>query len=699
MREWLISNQIIRNALFTDGTREFRNPVEAKLNDIVCFRFRTAINNVDEVHIVMNGVDDSMQLSTQTHEYFNLYEKQIEIRQVDNEYYFYVVKYLENGQQEICYYNAIGVTDYISEENRFRLTAGFTTPEWAKGAVFYQIFVDRFFNGDTSNDVQDNEYKYLGEGVTEVKKWKKYPSSMGVREFYGGDLLGVIKKLDYLQELGVEALYLNPIFVSPSNHKYDIQDYDYVDPHYGVIVKDCQNNEQTPMNNKESHQYIQRVTDKENLEASNEMLVRLVEEAHKRGIRIILDGVFNHCGSFNKWLDREGIYENADGYEKGAYVDRDSKYNSYFHFYKDEWPYNNAYEGWWGHDTLPKLNYEHSSSLYEYIMHIARKWVSPPFNVDGWRLDVAADLGRSAVFNHQFWRDFRKNVRKANPDALILAEHYGDASEWLSGDQWDSVMNYDAFMEPVTWFLTGMEKHSDEYRHDLLGNAEAFRYNMNRCMARFQTQSLLVAMNELSNHDHSRFLTRTNHTAGRIEHMGPLAAEDNVNYAMYRAGVVMLFTWIGAPTIYYGDEAGVCGWTDPDNRRTYPWGEENNELIQLYKELITIHKSYDALKVGSIKILYGEQDVLAYSRFDSIDKFIVVINISKQEKQVYVPAWEVGICENDPVVQIFETTSEGFHRMANTYYKEKGMIHFLMKPESAIIVKNYVYTKIEINNN
>ena len=181
-----------------------------------------------------------------------------------------------------------------------------------------------------------------------------------------------------------------------------------------------------------------------------------VEEVHRRGMRIILDGVFNHCGSFNKWLDRERIYEYAEGYDKGAYVDAFSPYRSFFHFYNENaWPYNDSYDGWWGHDTLPKLNYERSDKLYEYIMEVARKWVSPPYNVDGWRLDVAADLGHSNEYNHRFWKDFRKNVKEANPDAIILAEHYGEAGEWLHGDEWDTIMNYDAFMEPITWFLTG----------------------------------------------------------------------------------------------------------------------------------------------------------------------------------------------------------------------------------------------------
>ena len=166
------------------------------------------------------------------------------------------------------------------------------------------------------------------------------------------------------------------------------------------------------------------------MEASNRFFAQLVEEIHRRGMKVILDGVFNHCGSFNKWLDREHIYERQQDYEKGAYVSKDSPYREFFHFNANndsDWPYNSRYEGWWGHDTLPKLNYEDSPKLEEYILHIAKKWVSPPYNVDGWRLDVAADLGYSNEYNHEFWKKFRNAVKEANPNAVIIAEHYGDA--------------------------------------------------------------------------------------------------------------------------------------------------------------------------------------------------------------------------------------------------------------------------------
>ena len=547
-------------ALFSDGTAQYRIPPEPKANESVKLRFRTGRENIDRVVLVVCTDTRIEMKKVYNDRLFDYYESTVELSDKMIDYYFEVT----SGTVTV-YYNSVGVCSGVEPYYNFTITPSFHTPDWAKGAIFYQIYVDRFYNGDRSNDVEKDEYVYIGEGTDKVTDWFKYPAAMGVREFYGGDIAGVWQKLDYLQELGVDAIYFNPIFVSPSNHKYDIQDYDYIDPHFGKIVKDegevLHRDENGNLMcdgtypNKYATKYVCRVTDKENLEASNLFFAEFVEEVHKRGMKVILDGVFNHCGSFNKWLDRECIYEDAEGYEKGAYISADSPYRTFFRFNEDMWPYNYRYDGWWGHDTLPKLNYEDSPLLFDYIMHIARKWVSPPYNVDGWRLDVAADLGQSQEYNHYFWKEFRRNVKEANPEAIVLAEHYGDPTSWLQGDQWDTVMNYDAFMEPITWFLTGVEKHSDEYREDLLGNADAFFGSMRNYMTRFNTQSLQVAMNELSNHDHSRFMTRTNHKVGRTASVGPQAADEGIDKALFRLGVMIQMTWPGAPTIYYGDEA------------------------------------------------------------------------------------------------------------------------------------------------
>ncbi len=672
-----------KNVLFSDGTEDYRSPAEPKAGDMVTIRFRTAKNNVDGVWLCMDDRKISMEIE-ETADGFDYYACKILVGGENIRYYFKITTgFLE------CYYDRRGVSREVRNEYAFRIVPGFSTPDWAKGAVMYQLLVDRFYSGDPVNDVLDQEYHYIGVYSQTVKNWHKYPAEFDVAEFYGGDLQGVIKKLDYLQELGVEAIYFNPLFVSPSSHKYDIQDYDYIDPHLGVIVEDeGEILKEGDTCNAHSTRYMNRVTNKKNLEASNQLFVRLVEEVHSRGMKVILDGVFNHCGSFNKWLDRERIYEGKEGYQPGAYVSEDSPYRDFFQFHNEqEWPCNGSYDGWWGHDTLPKLNYEGSGELCDYILGIARKWVSPPYNADGWRLDVAADLGHSAEFNHQFWRRFRQVVKEANPDAIVLAEHYGDPVEWLCGDQWDTVMNYDAFMEPITWFLTGMEKHSDEYRRDMKGNFKSFEETMEHFMTRLMTPSLQCAMNELSNHDHSRFLTRTNHKVGRAAQLGCEAASQDVDKTVLKEAVVFQMTWPGAPTVYYGDEAGVCGFTDPDNRRTYPWGREDLELLRFHKEMIRIHKKYEALRTGSVKFLAGQDDVICYTRFNRREQFVIILNNDTVSRSLDLSLYPAGIPKECEMEQVMYTTGRTYSTVPVHYEVSQWRLQMSLPGKSALVLK------------
>lgn len=262
-----LSQALNRAALFSDGTKEYREPAEPMPYDKVKLRFRTARDNVDMVYVVTNNEKLEME-KVHDDRLFDYYQVEVPLTDQRMEYYFEI-----RAGRAVCYYNAKGVFNEVQSYYNFFIKPGFTTPDWAKGAVIYQIYVDRFCKGDENNTVETNEYYYIGEGTVKVDDWNKYPAVMGVREFYGGDLQGVMDKLDYLQDLGVEVIYFNPLFVSPSNHKYDIQDYDYIDPHIGKIVKD--EGELLPpgvTENAQASKYICRVTDKENLEASNAFL-------------------------------------------------------------------------------------------------------------------------------------------------------------------------------------------------------------------------------------------------------------------------------------------------------------------------------------------------------------------------------------------------------------------------------------------
>jgi len=651
----------------------------------------------------------------------------------------------------------------VEGEFDFRITFGAAPPAWAQGALQYQIFPDRFLNGDRDNDVVDREYyqkesqshsdeahdssdfeaqparpvqsaqsteplatppekpgkretrdtnstqhmndvidreyAYDGSYVRKIAQWDALPENDDYRCFYGGDLQGVAAKLDYLQSLGVEVIYLNPIFVSPSSHKYDTQDYRHIDPHLAAISDDVD----SPLAegnyaNRDALQYIRRTTSEENLTRSDECFAELCQEIHQRGMRIILDGVFNHCGSFCAWMDREGIYEQAGWQTRGAFHTLDSPYRRYFNFEDNS---TTEYEAWWNFPTLPKLNYENSPELCDEILGIARHWALPPYSIDGWRLDVAADLGHSEEFNHGFWQRFRRELKSINPDLLILAEHYGNPAAWLKGDQWDTVMNYDAFMDPLTYFLTGMEKHSDARNDDLYQNGAAFCETMRRNMARFGWGSLLCAMNELSNHDHSRFLTRTNRVVGRIGTAGSAAAGEGVDKRVLREAIVVQMTWPGAPTIYYGDEAGQVGWTDPDCRRTYPWGKEDQSLIEMHRALAEIRRLHPALQSGSHITLGGGDGWIAFGRFLGSDRVAIACNNADEKQVMNLRLRELGMEDGCRVETCLKTTAtaKGFTTSLKPKRGKKaqgaaraigevhgGMLSVTLAPRTAIIL-------------
>jgi alpha-glucosidase len=257
-------------------------------------------------------------------------------------------------------------------------------------------------------------------------------------------------------------------------------------------------------------------------------------------------------------------------------------------------------------------------------------------------------------------------------------------------------MNYDAFMEPITWFLTGLEKHSDEYDGGRLGNGDWFVRNITHNMSKFQLPSLQTAMNELSNHDHSRFLTRTNSTVGRLANRGADAAGRGIRYGIMRAAVVMQMTWPGAPTIYYGDEAGVVGWTDPDNRRTYPWGHENFELIEFHKYIIAMHKRISCLRTGSLKILIGADHLLAYGRFDRDNQAVVVVNNGEYDRTVIVPVWQLGIPDGVGVLKrILCTWEQGYNVGRVLADVRDGYLKFQTGPMSAhlFVAGKYEYER------
>ena len=677
---------INRDALYSIGKGFYREPEESHAFSELTVRFRTLREDVDRVLLYLPDEQQihAMELGSSDH-YFDYYEIAIKLKDKPLHYYFRI----EKGE-EVIHYNRLGVTEDLDIQYAFSVFPEFFIPNWIKGATMYQIFVDRFRNSDGKNNVEDREYIYLGSPVVSVADWDAPVESFDVHRFYGGDLEGVWEKLDYLEHLGVEVLYFNPLFVSPSNHKYDTQDYDHIDPHLGRIVHDGGKVlPQGVMDNKEASKYSIRSTDKENLEASDTLFLLFVEACHKRGMRVIIDGVFNHCGSFHRYMNASYFYKTGEGspYPKGAYESFDSPYRDYFHFSKGEkadWPENDTYEKWWGNDTLPKLNYENAIKLEEEILAIAKKWISPPFSCDGWRLDVAADLGHSEAYNHKFWKKFRKAVKEANEDAVILAEHYGNPSAWLKGQEWDSIMNYDAFMEPVSWFLTGMEKHSDRAEPEKFGDGELFFNTMRYNMAKLPENALDAAMNQLSNHDHSRFLTRTNRRAGRMKD-GFDDAGIGIDFGLFRLASMLLFTWPGAPTLFYGDEVGVYGWTEPDCRRTYPWGKEDLELLEYHRYLISNRKNSKALREGNLMLLKSGKNWVTFLRCSERQIALIIIYCGDEDCTLDIPLWRASITDKMEIRRVLKTDGRGYNAGQTKRFTENGILSSRLRAKTGKI--------------
>lgn len=421
-----------------------------------------------------------------------------------------------------------------------------SAPDWAKSAVFYQIFPDRFANGDSDNDPEGTE------------EWGNQPTT---DNNFGGDLQGIIDHLDYIEDLGVNALYLTPVFRSPSNHKYDTLDYKKIDPQFG----------------------------------DTDTLKALVEACHLRGIRVMLDAVFNHCS-----VDFPPFQDLVKNGENSMYID-------WFHVreyplgVKDGIPTYDTF-GFFQH--MPKFNTA-NPEVRRYLLDVAEYWIKE-VDIDGWRLDVANEI------DHQFWRDFRKVVKTAKPEAYIVGEVWNDSMKWLLGDQFDSVMNY-PFSSKVLEFFSG--SHIDGH---------TFSSSMGSLLMRYPQQTNEVIFNLLCSHDTPRMLTRVGEDKRRL-----------------KLCVVFLLTYMGTPCIFYGDEIGLSGGDDPDCRKCMEWDpdKQDNELYDFYKLMIALRKKNDVLRKGSFRFLKADSgdSRIIYERIDDSMHFTVWMNNTEEETVISHP--------------------------------------------------------------
>ena len=438
------------------------------------------------------------------------------------------------------------------------------TPEWVRDAVFYQIFPDRF-----ARSLSVPKPSHLDE-------WGSPPTRSN---YLGGDLVGVVERLDYLQDLGVNALYFTPIFQSASNHRYHTHDYEKVDPMLG----------------------------------GDAALRRLLDAAHARGMRVVLDGVFNHAS--------RGFFQFHDILENGA----DSAYLDWFSI--SDFPLNAydldkqpAYKAWWGLPALPKFNIE-TPAVREFLLGVGAKWIK--FGIDGWRLDVANEID-----DDEFWREFRRRCRALNPEAYIVGEVWVEATHWLNrGDMWDAVLNY-LFTRACIPFFIGPDVDQDELKPTSLypvgpSDVETFAANLTALLALYPVSVTQVMLNLLDSHDMARFLT--------------LARGD---VSALRLATLFQMTFPGAPSIYYGDEIGLGGGHDPANRAAFPWHRVetwNTDLLHDFQRLIAFRHARPSLRRGTFTVLLAADDVFAYARQLGGETVVVALNVSKATRRVDLP--------------------------------------------------------------
>ena len=632
-------NNVEWDGLFADQGQLYDSATEPTCSTPVTLDFRTFHNDVTSVNVKYFDTADSsfhwVPLAFHANDAtgtFDIWQGTIPASCSIKYYRFQI-----NDGTANAWYNALGPSATEPASGDFYILPNFTTPSWAKNGVMYQIFPDRFYDGDPGNDVQTNQYTYYGS-PTEKKSWGASPyADAGYSNstvFFGGDLQGIDQKLGYIKKtLGANIVYMNPIFTAPSDHKYDTQDYYNVDPAFG----------------------------------GNVALRQLVNDVHSSANGpqgyVVLDGAFNHTGTWDAWFNEYNTYPNTPGADQS----QTSPYYNYYTF--QHWP--DTYSTFLNVNSLPKLDYGSSGSavrnaIYDTPGSVAQYWIRN-YGIDGWRLDAAqyADAGGnngSDATNHQIWQEFRNAVKGANPNAFIFGEYWGNANAWTNGTpwQWDAATNYDGFTQPVSEWITG---------EDYSGNAASISASqfdnwLRGTRANYPEDVQQVMANFLSSHDITRFGERAGGDIQKTE----LAA-------------IFQMTYVGLPTIYYGDEYGMRGGADPDDRRTFDWSQvsSGNASIALFHKLIAMREAYPALRSGSFITLLTDDanKIYSFGRMDQKNRIAVVLNQDLQSHVVTIPAYQLSMMNGSKVTD--ELTG-------NVYQVQNGQVTVDVEGEGGVVL-------------
>lgn len=578
----------------------------------------------------------------------SIYEKTIEMpdEPVLIWYYFEIatdagVVYYGNNSENL---GGKGEMSFQPPSHAFQVTVykeDYKTPDWFKSGIAYQIFPDRFCNGNEDGSFLGNRTDIIKRswGEQPFYKAEQFGGEYKSNDFFGGNLRGIIKKLPYLEELGITVIYLNPIFKAASNHKYDTGSYEEIDPMFG----------------------------------DEETFSELCTEAGKRGIRIILDGVFNHTGDDSQYFNKYGNYDSV-----GAYQSKDSPYYTWFRFMD----FPDVYESWWGMTTLPQVE-EHSEALRQYLLSgpdaIVKKWIR--LGAWGWRLDVVDELPDFFV------RELRAGVKEANPDAVIIGEVWEDASnktaygerrEYFYGDELDSVMNYPLRNALIDFALC----RTDAYE---------FNRRVMSLKENYPPAAFYSLLNIISSHDVERIVTLmggvpNRHEVDREQQARFRLDGYTLDVARKRTRLIlgMVMTMPGVPCLFYGDELGVQGYGDPFCRSCFPWDQMDEVdpgavMRNTVKKLAGLRKSTKALSTGEFNYVYRIGYTYAYIRQYEDERYIVLVNFDSTAKEIRLDAARYGVTTLNSVFSTDGSSSE--------HNSEDGIFFIKTAPLSLTIYK------------
>lgn len=600
--------KLVEDAVFFDTSIQYFNPIS---ENRYLFILQTRENDITDANLILfPGTDKEKKeplhfVSTVSGlDYFEL------ITNISEDQFSFIFEINDGGKT--WYLDKNKLEKKVSAKTAFEIKVDsleiFSTPDWVKEAVFYQIFPDRFRNGNPSNDpLQDKrrpEGKEWNIADSYLEDWETGKPSWA--NFFGGDLKGVQENLDYLDSLGITAIYFNPLFESFSNHKYDTVDYYRIDDNFGT----------------------------------NTQFKELVTQLHSRGIKVIIDGVFNHTADEFKQFE--------DIKEKGP------KSEYYDWYFIKKWPFpeefsenkkpSDYYDCWWGFGDLPKLNTD-NEEVKKMLLDVSEFWIKQ-YNVDGWRLDVPNEIP------HPFWKKFRVTVKSADKDAYIVGEIWDNAYAWLRGDEFDAVMNYRFRTACIDFFAKRNIKPSEFHRRQM------------EIMLDYPRQAYYVLLNLLDSHDTTRFLTECGGDKDR-----------------HKLAVLCQLTMPGAPMVYYGDEVGLEGQGDPNNRKPFPEDKSkfDRDMLEYYKKLIAIRNSSKALSIGEYYSFYVDDKnfIYGYVRKYEDEKFIIIINNTNNTNKI-----DFLINREDPGVSRIEEQISG-----KSYSLDNGKLTLELQPNSGYILK------------